>query len=448
MAEEAEKALDGGKQLVRQRRRSAMNRLRPSTERQKDLLEWCQDNAPIKSGSLNESHLRYSTYGEAYKAYFEDFASSNRLTFSFSGFWHVLNSWAIDPMRYDRFACPLCYVLYSSHPTPEEVANDAHQIRQDKIWTIYQLQVAEMKAHTANFVLVIMDYSRVHELKNTAIDEGAKLSKFCILNFTVVLNGNKEHHFDYFACGKQGKAFMRECMEDFAAHLKCLAKDLDIMLWSDGGLKSYGTVFNCHQFAQDLQSTIVYRFFPSYHGHSRCDAHFGRGKRLLRQHFPNGGLTDAVQVVATFSSLESTVTKLLPKAFSKEEGRWSAWPSGFGVRSIDALRFNGRTISVQSVQQRGLSEWTQMPLPVWSSAEDKLLKVEVTPYLPVHSSIPDPWLHQESFQSDFLVASGNSTARSSASQPLFRDNSTGSNPRFKFQSFDPSRCVTLFYPHP
>jgi hypothetical protein len=150
-----------------------------------------------------------------------------------------------------------------------------------------------------------------------------------ILNFTVITEGNKEHMFDYFSVGKQGPAFMKESMNHFKDKLTDLASKVKhIDFWSDGGLKTYGTVCNVHQLSLDIKKPIIHHYFPPYHGHSRCDAHFGRGKRELRKNFPDGGLTETIQVIEAFSGLPTTVTELLSPKIARQEGSYSQWPSG------------------------------------------------------------------------------------------------------------------------
>lgn len=426
---------------AKRQRRSAFNRERPTTDRQCRLREWCQDNAPVKSGSLDEAHLIFSTYGEAYKAYRKDMEASHEVPYSFSGFYSVLYKWAINPRRYDKYACPLCYALGISKLSADEQACDPHSVRLNRIWPIYRNQVDELRRNNAKFILVIMDYSRVHELGAVSSQEGGQRTKLSILNFTVVLNGNEEHFFDFFATGKQGKDFMRQAMQHVAMYLKEWGQNHPIMLWSDGGLKSYGTVSNVLELSGLLKKTIVHRYFPAYHGHSRCDAHFGRGKRLLRKHFPIGGLSEIPQVVETFHGLPSTVTELLTNVPVSDSGNWAPWGDGKGIRSVDSVKYMDGQIFVGTVRRDGIESWKKMSIPEWHPSRASLRKLAVTPYTPVASPIPDPTLHRLSFQRDFRVPSARPFEEPSSSQTPSAPQTAFGDVSHQWHPFDPGRCV-------
>lgn len=432
----------GGEDLPgpkRRRRRSASNRDRPSTKRQHLLREWCQDNAPTKSGSIDESRLRFSTYAEAYKAYHRDMEQKNEPPYSFSGFCSILYQWAIKPNRYDKYACPLCYLLHHSSLCLEEIANDKHQVQQDTIWPIFVQQVGDLRQNCAKFTLIIMDYSRIHELKAITAVEGSTPSKLSVLSFIVVLNGNKEHVFDYFAYGKQGQEFMKESLDHFKLSLKELIGRNPIMVWSDRGLRSYGTVSNLHELSQYLSQTIIHRFFPPYHGHSRCDTHFGRGKRLLRKFFPDGGLMNTVQVVETFQGLPSTVTNLLSKSFPAPRGSWSGWTTGNGIRSVDAVKFKHGKVYVTTVKKNQIELWTEVPIPAWNPMRAELNKIRVTPYTPIASPIIDPILHQKSFHSQFYTEPAIDYSEDDLSQPSSGGTAFRKSGDPKWRIFNPGR---------
>jgi hypothetical protein len=148
----------------RRYRHSARNREFVSTSMQSRLRDWCDDNASVKSGSLNEAHLHYSTFSRAYEAYKKNQSQNHYRPYSFSGFCSVLYKWTISPMRYNAYACPLCYNLYFSHKSISDIENDPHTIQNNHIWPIYTSQIDVLKAGSSDYVLVIMDYCRVHEL--------------------------------------------------------------------------------------------------------------------------------------------------------------------------------------------------------------------------------------------------------------------------------------------
>lgn len=387
-------------QRVRNHRHSPANRELITTSRQEQLSNWCDDNAPIKSGSLDEAHLRFSTFSKAYEAYNKEVRGSRSRPFSFSSFCGLLYKWAVSPMRFDTYSCPLCYALYSSHKSILEMENDPHTIQQANIWPEYTKQVDELKQGNANHVIVIMDYSRVHELGAVRSEEGEPASKLSILNFTVITNGNNESAFDYFATGHQGPAFMKKSMIHLADHLTDLAQDAKhINFWSDGGLKTYGTVGNVLSLSNRLNKTILHHFFPPYHGHSRCDSHFGRGKRELRKKYPNGGLNTFFQVMETFAGLPATFTDLISLKGSVVGSYSGQWPNGIGIRSCDVVKYYHGQIYVKSLKSVQEPSWKLVEEPSWTENANPHRLLKVVPYTPIGDSIPDPVAHRESFMS-------------------------------------------------
>jgi len=99
-----------------------------------------------------------------------------------------------------------------------------------------------------------------------------------------------------------------------------------IHLWSDCGLRTYGTVVNIHQLATILNVQIIHTFFPRYHGYSRCNAHFRRGKMQLRKLFPSGGLENVIQVIIIFQEMKDTFTETVKFDNVQQEGSW--YPAG------------------------------------------------------------------------------------------------------------------------
>jgi len=129
-----------------------------------------------------------------------------------------------------------------------------------------------------------------------------------------------------------------------------------ISVWSDGGLRNYGSLIALESLGKGLNRTLKMEFFASYHGHSRCDAHFGQGKMALRKAFPLGGPDSIEKVQNVFGKLKNSTTKLLEKddiAQVNDEGNWDLgkWGlRGLGVKwwhifsipptgSIGATRF-------------------------------------------------------------------------------------------------------------
>jgi len=100
---------------------------------------------------------------------------------------------------------------------------------------------------------------------------------------------------------------MQAAFRKFETQLKKLnvREGLELYFWSDGGLRNYGTLAALWELSKRIQHGITMEFLPSYHGHSRCDAHFGRGKIALRKTYPSGGLNSVGQVMHVFRLLKN-----------------------------------------------------------------------------------------------------------------------------------------------
>lgn len=88
--------------------------------------------------------------------------------------------------------------------------------------------------------------------------------------------------------------------------LPFFAQFSSIQVWSDGGLKTKEIIYYFSLVAEDIRKPIEVNFFAPYHGHSVCDAHFGSGKRSLRQTVGSGLVESKQQVMDSFSKLKNT----------------------------------------------------------------------------------------------------------------------------------------------
>lgn len=362
--------------VVRKSRHSPHNRELIKGERQQDLALWTDSNAPIQSGSCNFSRLNFTTNLHAYNAYVDDMKRDSKQFFSFSHFCDILYYWSIKPTKYDKYACPLCYLLYHSGKSIMEIESDWHSIEKDAIWALYRSDIDNLKLNSQVFFLIIMDYCRVHELGHVSMETDEDRSKLSILNFTVILPGNVEHHFDYFATGKQGFAFMEAAVKDLATKIPTLTNINQIHFYSDGGLRTYGTIANMHLLSNLLSREIIYTYFPRYHGHSRCDAHFGRGKMALREKFPDGGLNSVIQVIATFGALPRTECYQITFSNLPKRGEWRpAWgiKNSQQIKFVSGLTFTNTLEDIYSEHPK--TPWRIVPTPQFYPTPPKMSDV-------------------------------------------------------------------------
>lgn len=179
---------DVPRKRVKPKRHSPSNRMLPMSKENRVLLDWCTDNAPVKSGSRDLRKLRFSTYDAAFKRYKSDMEDEGKTPYHFAQFHSLLYRWAISPQHYDKYACPICYALFSTAKSIRGIEDDEHMIRKSLISDRYAQQVDEISAIRANFIIIIMDYSRVHELTHSQCKE-LKENKLSILSFVVILPG-------------------------------------------------------------------------------------------------------------------------------------------------------------------------------------------------------------------------------------------------------------------
>lgn len=438
--EEPTEQEDEEKEKPAKYRRSSQNRNHLTTDLQVELSDWCTDNAPIQSGSLNHRQLNFTSLMEAYKAYKEEMGPKQPKTYSFSGFCATLYSWSVKPIKYDEYACPLCYNLYCKGRNVADIENNPHTNEKGAMWSLYRQQIDDLQKGCNNFVVLIIDYSRVHELGAVSLDTGESASKLSILNFTLVLSGNFEKRYDFIAAGKQGTSFMRKSINELAVLIREKVGNRAIEIWSDCGLKSYGTVNNLHYLREKLKVDITHNFFPRYHGHSRCDAHFGRGKTILRQTYPRGGLNDIIQVIAAFNSIENTHAYQISFKNEIEKG---SWRPQFGVRSIQKIRFIATGIFIGTLTGHHHpnydTKWEKAQLPqLVLSKKQRKAAATYSPNAPSTATVTQA----------FQTASSRSIATNQEGQtdvaPSRKAKRFVSASSSNWKSFEPNRCVIVF----
>lgn len=328
--------------------------------------------------------MRFSTLKRAYNSY----ANNERVValrpLSYSSFTALLYSWAIPPTPYDPYACPHCYIIESKKPDSLTEKEKLHSKALGKVWTEYKSHIAQLQSGSADFILILIDYSRVHELDSVKLVEGGREATLSILNWTIVYPGDHEEHYDYFSNAKQGEAFLFSSMVHMAETLKLKLKGVEkIMVWSDGGFKNYGTVCSWRWLYDQLRVPIFYRFFVAYHGHNRCDGHFGRGKIELRKRYADGRKITTEMVIGVFEGLKNSHTKLMKKIIEPEPGKWTFKGATKGVRSWDGIRIDEHGIAKQTINDDYPNDFTQIDDPEFEQAFQSSPVFRVKPQRPI-----------------------------------------------------------------
>lgn len=350
---------------------------------------------------------------KAHETYKKDCASNGaEKTYSFRRFCHLCREWGVKPINYDQYSCPHCFRIDIGDKDPKltehtTLINNGVSCYRHSINALPNEPVPPSEIKN---VVIMIDYARIHEL-GTPKGEKKKLSVF---NITVVLDRQTQYCYDFMSCSKQGWTFMSSAFQEFVPMLANLQipKSAKITIWSDGGLRNYGTLEVINRFQRKIENCISLRFYPSYHGHSRCDAHFGQGKLSLRKGYPTGGLVSSQQVQEVFTKLKNTTAAILDTESLEqfdEESSWDVqdWKSkGQGVKSWQLFKFDGTGgIKVSDVLQNG--RYRHMPTPI--------RKVQL-PNSEVNQPTNSPAASVPSFDSS--ITTNNATTTDSASPQM------------------------------
>ena len=355
------------------------------------LYDYAKDDAPTKSGSLSTTLLKSTTWPrafQAYVAYTERVAAGSH--FGPTRFYEILSSWGIRPIRYDEYACPHCFA-YDMGEKSQAIDDHMQHVRQSaqkyrEVILGLPEQYDPNITSSQKFVLILIDYCRIHELGTV----GKEKRKVSVFNITIVLSRSYQVSFDWLATAKQSYEFMATAFEDwFKTHLVELGLplDVDLVFWSDGGLRNYGTIDIMTTMAKVHQRYITVNFFPSYHGHSRCDAHFGYLKMSLRRQYPTGGLISVEQVMDKLKEMKNTKATLLDSdllAPDSEVGKLANWKSRKGdkqgVKSFNVFLFSPMgEIFAKRVVGVDKHNWYKKPPLLRTSNTKKTASPEIAP---------------------------------------------------------------------
>lgn len=143
-------------------------------------------------------------------------------------------------------------------------------------------------------------------------------------------------NFDYFSISKQNGAFLALGMNRFWDVFSPIINwnwEM-IYLWADGGMETgagLAVLLELQKSIADLADElgaekfpyIQANFFPSYHGHNNCDAHFGRIKENLR-HRDDPANRCVESVIQAANRLPRTSTFRLKDAIPSEPPKTEA----------------------------------------------------------------------------------------------------------------------------
>lgn len=327
------------------------------------LIRFLRDEAPVKSGTTNIRTLRFGTWNGAYHGYLTWMAinGQNGPVMNIHTFTRTCKRWHIGRLRFDRYVCPICY--YQPNDNIEQLNQNYLEHRRivGLMQEEYRNQLAQLQ--NSNAVLLIVDYCRFHEVngksvathltyKRDSTKNKKSNMKTSLLGFTVVstkdpqCESEKDFHIDLFGQVKQGPSFFKAGIMHLMTYLKSMPKQIDnIHIWGDGGLKTYGSISGFALLQSEFpHARVSVHFFASYHGHGRCDAHFGIGKMISRR--KHQGMLDPETMRQVFQQIPRTQTFLLDSRTPPDMTQYKYWSPGISSYHSFQIASYGEDIRV------------------------------------------------------------------------------------------------------
>lgn len=266
----------------------------PTTDKQGRMLDWVIHNAPVKSGQVNFRVMRQPTLIEAHLRYSNAEAVEGREPLGIGSFRQLMHQWGIHCAGYDKYTCPYCIAEPISEARLDLLS------KQLRMHDLHRALLLEGKAG-----IIIADYCRIHEFPELSVqlpgEEREKLKLSC-LGFVFlradpdVAGSIQATNIDLFSAIQQGQQFFQRGLDTLRDEVSEII-DYDweyIFFWADGGMETPAHLTCLDAFQQSLMDLAAFEgkdkcpilqsnYYPPYHGHDRCHAHFGRIKGNLRK---------------------------------------------------------------------------------------------------------------------------------------------------------------------
>ena len=305
---------------------------------QKEEIEWFESwilsISPVRSGSLKERRIPYNSYTEFFKVYLTEASNRGFPSRSLTTIINWIKRLGIKRCKFDKYTCDICYKGRKAEVDPNRDKNP-HYIDYLEHRSIVDNQFACYKKQRENInqeeLMVIYDYSTVHEY--------SVVEKIRNLSF-MVATSNNTFFLDYLATAPHDYHFTSSAWNIFILDLQSNAINLStfkkIIVWSYGGLKTKENICYFSELSSKLNLQIELNYFGPYHGHNevmfsffnlinlfltkhkKVDAHFGRGKMVLRRLAVQRPIQSKEEVVDAFSQV-SKVAKLIDVKKSEME---------------------------------------------------------------------------------------------------------------------------------
>jgi len=271
------------------------------------FTDWLWTVAPRGHSKDPQRRLVWTTWKETYEAYKEGAKDEGHPIKSLDWVKKWATSQDVKKGIFDKYRCPTCA---AGLRTIADTLNKAITPQQQKIIQEYrehvglyktqsQLYAAQLQHLPYGKILLVFDYGSIHETAKFKLKD---------LNFTAYWKDEKmelKHtFFDFWSTSAKDYNFTVKAYHTLLS-LPFFKQFNEIILWSDGGLKTKEIILWFSKAAEGFRRPTQMNYFAPC-GHSICDGHFGTGKRLIRKRVGVGLVADEQQVIDAFSSIANT----------------------------------------------------------------------------------------------------------------------------------------------
>ena len=86
----------------------------------KTVYSYAKDDAPTKSGYLDHTKIKATTWPAAYVSYSKFVEARGEAKLGPTRFHQIMTTWGIRPQKYDQYACPHCFAWDTRRPLFKE----------------------------------------------------------------------------------------------------------------------------------------------------------------------------------------------------------------------------------------------------------------------------------------------------------------------------------------
>jgi hypothetical protein len=291
---------DGGKQLkkIKYAIKSTKNKISLSSIT--EVEHFFNDYIPILSG--RNYRLQIPTDKHLYEIYQARVSKQGGKPLGYSTLiYKFLQKENIHHSKDDSL-CPICVL------DADNIKKQKHQeLKKIQLLSYLSMKKKLGKEDLEDCLICIQDF--------TQIPVQSTFYQNLIITFYKWNNENStlEHSFEHFigsTPGEKNEVYCVSSVWQIIFTYSCFNECKKLIIWSDGGPKHFKLTANLYFFSicsQQLKFEIEYHFFPSYHGHSSCDAAAAHSKKQLNIYQRNNGtpISDskgAAEIISTVNN--------------------------------------------------------------------------------------------------------------------------------------------------